>query len=94
MTATYNSENITEKRKVREKGLTSLTLANHGTTDVLFTITNVTRTLPAFDPLVHLAPPKFDIDGDGFPFEIEMTVDFATKVGGLAIMDYRKTKEC
>lgn len=94
MTTTFNSDSINRKTRFEENGITSLSLANLGTTDILFTITNVTRTLPAYDPAIHLAPPKFDIDGDGFPFAIDMTVDFSTKVGGLAILDYRKTKVC
>jgi hypothetical protein len=94
MTTTFNSDSITKKTRRQHTGITSLSLANMGTTDIIFTITNVTRTLPAYDPSIHLAPPKFDIDGDGFPFAIDMTVDFSSKAGGLAILDYRKIKEC
>lgn len=94
MQTIFSSESITRKEAFQMKGLTSMAISNPGTTDVLLAIGTVVRTIPAFDPAIHLAPPAFEIEGDGTSFDINFTVDFASKADGHAILDYRKIKEC
>lgn len=94
MQTIFNSEKITRKELFQLTGLTSMAISNPGTTDVLLAIGSVVRTISAFDESIHLAPPAFEIEGDGTSFDINFTVDFASKASGTAVLDYRKIKEC
>lgn len=89
----FTSENVSENEKVVLTGITSLSLYNQGSTDIMIVTKSVRRILPAFDDKKHDQAPRFEILGDGSARDIEFGVEFAGG-SGVAILDYSKLKEC
>lgn len=74
--------------------ISSLTISNYSDLDLDVTISNVTRTIPAFDATLKV-PYVFTIDGDGTFADIELQLKYNGNVkNGYAIVDYRKRKQC
>ena len=87
----FSRREIKSTTEITIKNVTSFTLFNLGNEPVNMVIDGVATQLPANDPALFYAPPQYDFDGDGFPTDIEMTVELATKAGS-AILDYRTIK--
>ncbi|ALM50314.1 hypothetical protein AMR72_16335 [Flavobacterium psychrophilum] len=74
--------------------ITSLTLANYGTTPMKVIVNDVARTIPAFNAEVGVPFGSFNLPGDGTACKVKIEVKFDGGIGK-AILDYRKLiKNC
>jgi hypothetical protein len=74
---------------VRVEGITSLTISNHGNSDLYVIIDNVRRKVPALNPLIGIPMGSFNMPGDGTVCNLEIKLEFDGGQGD-AIVDYRK----
>jgi len=83
----YNYRAVTRNERFVLKGVTSLTISNHGSSAV-----NVFgRTLPAMS---GANPACFKIDGDGSQTDLDFPIEFDGDKGGLVYIDYRAIINC
>lgn len=88
-----NSVRIEDNKQPFILEISSLCLSNYSNSDIIVTVANQPRTIPAFDPALKV-PYYFRIEGDGTFSKIEIKVAFVTPgKTGYALLDYR-TKIC
>ena len=86
----FFSKNIYSTETFEIENCTSLSVSNYGISDISVTISNVTRVLPAYDPILKNLF-SFNIEGDGTCSDITIvveTIDTPTRTH--AVLDYKK----
>jgi len=87
----FSRKQIKSTKDITIKNVTSFTLFNLGNEPVNMIVDGVPNEIPAFDTALFYAPPQYEFKGDGFPTDIEMTIELLTKAGS-AILDFRTIK--
>lgn len=94
MATRFSRKEINRTQIVAIKNVTSWTLFNTGSSELKLTIDGAEMIVPGYDVALFYAPPQYSFDGDGYPTDLEMTVEVISKSGS-AILDYRALpKEC
>lgn len=89
----FNSRLITKNEIIPLEGVTSLTLSNYGSEDLIVTVNDVSRIVPAFKPEIGVPYGSFNIPGDGTACNVTIEVKF-NGTSKNAILDYRLIKKC
>lgn len=90
----FTSIQIGSDTPLNLENISSLTIANYGTTVLTIVANDVARTIPAFNNEVGVPFGSFNLPGDGTLCDVRLEFKFETGKG-LAILDYRKLiKNC
>lgn len=93
--AVWGSREVQVNSKVKILNIICATINNYSNDVVTFIHNGIKRELPPVDATLNIPSASFEINLEGFPFDLDLAFEFPTGKGNnVVIIDYGEIKEC